>query len=56
MSDPLIVNQVFLWTAAVVMFAGCDASAPQSDAAKKQVGRENVTFYVAGMNQRLKIL
>ena len=31
-------------------------AAQKTDSAKKSAGGENVTFYIAGMNKRLKIL
>ena len=45
--------------AALLLIAGCDAfSTPtdqSTDSEEQSAGRENVTFYVAGMNERLKI-
>ena len=60
MSDSLISSRAMLLAVAVLLIAGCDASSTPvdrtTDSTEKPAGRENVTFYVAGMNKRLKIL
>lgn len=59
MSDTLTRGRALLLAIAALWIAGCDASSTRSDQStdskEQSAGRENVTFYVAGMNERLKI-
>ncbi len=54
---PLLAIPALL--SAVLLVVGCDASSTRkdrsNDSEKVSSGRDNVTFYVPGMNDRLKI-
>jgi hypothetical protein len=58
-SELLAASRTILLAITPLLIAGCDTSSPPDDRStgfqRKTAGRENVTFYIAGMNERLKI-
>ena len=60
MKEPIMLNTIRLIGATTLLFAGCTSSSNSavdlSDAAAAAPELGNVTLYVAGMNQRLRIL
>ena len=59
MSDPLTRSRAVLLAVAALLIAGCDALSTSTDqptdSEEQSAGREDVTFYVKGMNDRLNI-
>jgi len=58
-SDPLTRSRALLLAVATLLIAGCETrTAPtdhSTDATEKPAGSQDVTLYVAGMNDRLNI-
>ena len=59
MSDPSIRSRAILLAVAALLIAGCDHSSMpddrSTDSNEKSADRQDVTFYVAEMNDRLNI-
>jgi uncharacterized lipoprotein YajG len=60
MKEPIMANILRLTSAGMLLLAGCTSSSnsivDRPDAAPSPTELGKVTFYVAGMNQRLRIL
>ena len=60
MSDTVLVNRIGLLLATILLAVGCNTSSTPVVARVSNVEQspstQEITFFVAGMNQRLKIL